>query len=53
MHRMMDSKEKMLVADTEADIAELPTDLEPGATCLVAEGSKVYILTPARQWVEI
>lgn len=41
------------VADTEADIANLPTTVYPGSTCIVAESSKVYILNASKQWVEL
>jgi len=41
------------VADTPADIAELPTDMEPGSTCLVISNSAVYMLGNDKQWHEI
>lgn len=44
------------VADTVADVALLPTTPDkvyPGSTCLVAEGSKVFVLNASRQWVEL
>lgn len=41
------------VADTEADIANLPTTVYPGSTCIVAENAKVFILNASKQWVEL
>ena len=44
------------VADTEADIAELPTkrsDVAPGSTCIVAETGDVYILNSQEEWKKL
>ncbi len=41
------------VADTEADIATLPTDVFPGSTCIVAETANVYILNSKREWIKL
>lgn len=39
-----------LVADTEADISSLPTSCAPGSTCVVIEGSILYILGNDKIW---
>ena len=47
---------KEFVAETEADVANLPTDkseVYPGSTCIVTETSNVYILNPQYQWVKL
>ena len=41
------------VADTEADIQNLPDSAYPGSTCLVTENSSVYIKNASNQWVKI
>lgn len=41
------------IADTRTDIAELPTSVAPGSTCLVAADTSVWILTPQRNWIEL
>ena len=41
------------VADTIADVNELPTDVDPGSVCIVTEGTKVFMLNASREWVEI
>lgn len=41
------------VADTEADIADLPTTANPGSTCIVIETSNVYMLNNQKQWKQI
>lgn len=41
------------VADTEADIADLPTTVYPGSTCIVTETSSVYMLSANHQWVKL
>lgn len=41
------------IADTEADIAELPKDVFPGSTCIVAETANVYILNSKKEWVKL
>lgn len=42
------------IADTEADIADLPTDeVSPGSTCIVAATSTVYILNNQGEWVAL
>lgn len=40
------------VADTEADIADLPTDVYPGSTCTVTATSAVYMLNNSGTWVK-
>ena len=42
-----------ITADTEADVAKLPTHYTPGSTCLVIAESKVYILNHNHEWVEL
>lgn len=39
------------VADTDADIADLPTTVYPGSVCIVAESANVYILNASKEWV--
>jgi len=42
------------VADTEADVAQLPTtSAYPGSTCLVIETATVWILNNNRKWVKL
>lgn len=42
------------VVDTESDVLDLPTKtVAPGSTCIVAENSSVYILSPQRIWVKL
>ena len=41
------------VADTESDVAELPTNISPGSTCIVLETSTVYILSTDKVWTEV
>lgn len=43
------------VADTEADIASLPTDgrAKPGSVCIVTENSTVYMLNNQNAWVKL
>lgn len=41
------------VADTEADIISLPTDVDPGSTCIVTETASVYILSASKQWKKL
>ncbi len=42
-----------LVADTNADVDELPTDFAPGSTCLVIEDSSLWILGNDKIWHKI
>ena len=51
------SKERSFYADTETDIADLPTTdddyepgVEPGSDCLVIETANVYMLDSTRTW---
>ena len=37
------------VADTDTDVADLPTDVYPGSTCIVADSASVYILNASKQ----
>ena len=39
-----------LVADTESDVADLPTDCAPGSTCLVVGGSSLWIFGNDNEW---
>lgn len=42
------------VADTEADITDLPTKINevyPGSVCIVTETSNVYMLNNNEEWV--
>lgn len=55
--QLNNSKERSFYADTEADVANLPTSeedypdgVEPGSDCLVIESSNVYILKSNRTW---
>lgn len=44
------------IADTLADLADLPTDFSdvaPGSTCLVIETSQVFMLNSEGEWKEI
>lgn len=41
------------VADTEADLTNLPTSVYPGSTCIITESSKVFILSASGKWVEL
>ena len=41
------------VADTRADIDEIPTNWAMGSTCLVIEDSSVWILGSDKIWHEI
>lgn len=41
------------IADTEADVANLPTTVYPGSTCIVANTATVYILNASNQWVKL
>lgn len=38
------------VADTEADVQNLPTDVYPGSACIVIETSNVYMLNNNKEW---
>lgn len=42
-----------LVADTAADIETLPTYYAPGSTCIVIEGSRVFMLNNQHEWKEL
>lgn len=58
MYSQMRSGEKLapyvvhLVADTESDIATLPTNYTPGSTCEVVATSNVYKLNNQHQWIK-
>ena len=44
------------VADTEADIKDLPTDTSkvfPGSTCIIVATSDVYMLNNNQEWVKL
>lgn len=42
-----------LVADTQDDIEKLPTHYAPGSTCVVIEGSRVFMLNNEHEWKEL
>lgn len=58
MYSQMASGEKIapylvrLVADTEGEIAALPTHYAPGSTCEVVATSNVYKLNNQGQWIK-
>lgn len=39
-----------IIADTVADVNELPTIFAPGSTCFVLEDSSVYMLGHDKVW---
>lgn len=41
------------VADTEADIKDLPTNIYPGSVCIVIETSNVYMLNSEKKWKKL
>jgi hypothetical protein len=41
------------VADTDADVTNLPTDAAPGSTCIVASPISVYILNTKKEWIKL
>lgn len=50
------NKQYEFIADTEADVANLPTsedEVEIGASCLVISTANVYMLNSSRTWVEL
>jgi hypothetical protein len=42
-----------IIADTDADIADLPTDVGVGSDCIVLESSSVYMLGSDHVWHEL
>ena len=42
-----------IIADTESDIADLPTDVGIGSDCICLENSSVYMLGNDKVWHEI
>ena len=42
-----------IVADTVADVADLPTDVGVGSDCIVLENSSVYMLGSDLIWHEL
>lgn len=40
-------------ADTDSDIADLPTDCAIGSDCIVVSSGKLQCLTSDRTWVEL
>lgn len=45
---------KEYIATNEEDLDSIPLEYTyPGSTCLIAKSSKVYILTPEKEWVEL
>ena len=50
------NKQRDYIADTEADVANLPTaeeDVDVGASCLVIESANVYMLNSQRVWTPL
>jgi len=44
------------IADTDADVANLPTDVSVGSSCFVigdGSGSKAYMINNSQTWVKI
>lgn len=41
---------KKFIADTEADIASLPTNVFAGSTCFCVENSEVYVINTEGTW---
>lgn len=41
------------VADEEADVAKLPTNVAPGSICLVVATSQVFMLNNKKEWIEL
>lgn len=41
------------VADTVADITNLPTDVAVGSSCFVIDGGKLYMLNHSLEWKEV
>lgn len=41
------------IVDTEADIKDLPTSVDAGSSCLVANNGTVYILNNAKVWTKL
>ena len=41
------------VADTEADVANLPTTVYPGSLCLITSTSDVYVMDAQKKWVKL
>lgn len=58
-YRPMDNSGKTVydlnsyVADTEADVAKIPTNNAPGSTCIVIETSDVYMLNTDKKWKKL
>lgn len=44
---------KELIADTSADVLQLPTDIAPGSTAYCIETGIAYMLGGDKQWHEI
>ena len=42
-----------IIADTVADVADLPTDVGVGSDCIVLENSSVYMLGKDSVWHEL
>ena len=50
----IDYNHREFIADTEADIVDLPTEnIAPGSTCFVIKGSKVFMLNTEGEWKEV
>lgn len=42
-----------LVADTDADVAFLPTHYAAGSTCIIVASSSVYMLNNNKEWKQL
>lgn len=42
-----------LVVDSKSDVADLPTDIKTGSTCICLEDSSVWMLGNDKVWHEI
>lgn len=41
------------IVDTPSDIAQLPTDINPGSKAFVISNSTYYMMNHQRQWIKI
>lgn len=41
------------IADTTADLEDLPKSVYPGSTCLITSTSDVYVLSAQKKWVKL
>ena len=47
------SVRKEFTCDTAADLANLPTDCEPGSYAMIIENSATYMLNNQGEWVQV